>query len=112
MTGAMAGSPRASDYPDDDETALVLHTSGTTSRPKRVPLSHTNLKISARNVAETYRLTADDVSLCVMPPFHVHGLVASTLATLFTGGTVIAPPRFNPLSFSPTVSDHQLPSYS
>src|SRR5262249_25941658 len=82
MTGAMPGSPRASDYPDDDETALVLHTSGTTSRPKRVPLSHTNLKISARNVAETYRLTAEDVSLCVMPLFHVHGLVASTLATL------------------------------
>src|SRR5215813_3307695 len=111
MTGGMAGSPRAADHqagsptdnPGDDETALVLHTSGTTSRPKRVPLSHANLKISARNVAETYRLTAEDVSLCVMPLFHVHGLVASTLATLFTGGTVIAPPRFNPLSFWSTV---------
>jgi acyl-CoA synthetase (AMP-forming)/AMP-acid ligase II len=89
-----------------------LHTSGTTSRPKRVPLSHTNLKISARNVAETYRLTAEDVSLCVMPLFHVHGLVASTLATLFTGGTVIAPPRFNPLSFWSTVRDHRVSWYS
>src|SRR5262244_2255547 len=107
-----AGSPRAREYPDADETALVLHTSGTTSRPKRVPLSHTNLKISARNVAETYRLTADDVSLCVMPLFHVHGLVASTLATLFTGGTVIVPPRFNPLSFWPTVRDHRVSWYS
>jgi acyl-CoA synthetase (AMP-forming)/AMP-acid ligase II len=107
-----AGSPRAREYPDDDETALVLHTSGTTSRPKRVPLSHTNLKISARNVAETYQLTAEDVSLCVMPLFHVHGLVASTLATLFTGGTVIAPPRFNPLSFWSTVRDHRVSWYS
>jgi len=112
MTGAMAGAPRAGDYPDDDETALVLHTSGTTSRPKRVPLSHTNLKISARNVAETYRLTAEDVSLCVMPLFHVHGLVASTLATLFTGGTVVVPPRFNPLSFWSTVRDHRASWYS
>lgn len=107
-----AGPPRAREYPDADETALVLHTSGTTSRPKRVPLSHTNLKISARNVAETYRLTAEDVSLCVMPLFHVHGLVASTLATLFTGGTVIAPPRFNPLSFWSTVRDHHVSWYS
>src|SRR5499433_1673237 len=107
-----AGSPRAREYPDPDETALVLHTSGTTSRPKRVPLSHTNLKISARNVAETYRLTADDVSLCVMPLFHVHGLVASTLATLFTGGTVIVPPRFNPLSFWSTVKKHRATWYS
>src|SRR5262249_26504566 len=112
MTGAMAGSPRASDYPEDDETAWVLHTSGTTSRPKRAPLSHTNLKISARNVAETYRLTAEDVSLCVMPLFHVHGLVASTLATLLTGGTVVAPSRFNPLSFWSAVRDHRVSWYS
>src|SRR6267154_4215271 len=73
----------------NDDIALILHTSGTTSRPKRVPLSHANLLTSARNVANTYQLTDDDVSLCVMPLFHVHGLVASTLATLATGGTVI-----------------------
>ena len=112
MAGGMAGSAPAIDYPGDDETALVLHTSGTTSRPKRVPLSHTNLKISARNVAETYQLSAEDVSLCVMPLFHVHGLVASTLATLFTGGTVVVPPRFNPLSFWSTVRDHRATWYS
>jgi acyl-CoA synthetase (AMP-forming)/AMP-acid ligase II len=107
-----AGPPRARDYPNDDETALVLHTSGTTSRPKRVPLSHANLMISARNVADTYQLTAEDVSLCVMPLFHVHGLVASTLATLLTGGTVVVPPRFNPLSFWSTVRDHRASWYS
>jgi acyl-CoA synthetase (AMP-forming)/AMP-acid ligase II len=110
MSGGASGS--SPDYPNDDETALVLHTSGTTSRPKRVPLSHTNLKISARNVADTYQLTAEDVSLCVMPLFHVHGLVASTLATLFTGGTVVVPPRFNPLSFWSTVRDHRASWYS
>ncbi|MGH7186006.1 MAG: AMP-binding protein, partial [Pseudomonadota bacterium] len=111
-SAGIAGPPRARDYPNDDDTALVLHTSGTTSRPKRVPLSHTNLMISARNVAETYQLTAEDVSLCVMPLFHVHGLVASTLATLLTGGTVVVPPRFNPLSFWSTVRDHRASWYS
>jgi acyl-CoA synthetase (AMP-forming)/AMP-acid ligase II len=85
--------------PSVDDIALILHTSGSTGRPKRVPLSHANLSISAQNVAGTYHLGPGDVSLCVMPLFHVHGLVASTLATLSTGGTVVVPSKFNPLSF-------------
>ena len=95
-----------------EDIALILHTSGTTSRPKRVPLAHDNLLTSARNVAHTYQLTAADVSLCVMPLFHVHGLVASTLATLETGGTVVVPPKFNPLSFWSTVREHRATWYS
>src|SRR3954454_24230697 len=85
--------------PTIDDVALVLHTSGSTGRPKRVPLKHKNLSISAQNVARSYKLGPDDVSLCVMPLFHVHGLVASTLATLTTGGTVVVPAKFSPLSF-------------
>ncbi len=108
----IAGARSALDYPTANDTALILHTSGTTSRPKRVPLSHANLSTSARNVAETYELTPEDVSLCVMPLFHVHGLVASTLATLATGGTVVVPPKFNPLSFWPTVREHRVTWYS
>src|SRR5262249_2495831 len=56
-----------------DDVALVLHTSGSTGRPKRVPLAHANLSISAGNVARHYRLGPDDVAMCVMPLFHVHG---------------------------------------
>jgi len=96
----------------NDDIALILHTSGTTSRPKRVPLSHANLLTSARNVANTYQLTDEDVSLCVMPLFHVHGLVASTLATFATGGTVIVPTKFNPLSFWSTVREQHATWYS
>jgi acyl-CoA synthetase (AMP-forming)/AMP-acid ligase II len=107
-----AGSPRPRAHPEANDTALILHTSGTTSRPKRVPLSHAHLTISARNVSDTYQLTSADVSLCVMPLFHVHGLVASTLATLFTGGTVVVPPKFNPLSFWSTVRDYRATWYS
>jgi len=97
LRGIAAGTAVA--MPSLEDTALVLHTSGSTGRPKRVPLSHTNLSISAGNVARSYALTADDVSVCVMPLFHVHGLVASTLATLATGGTVVVPAKFSPLSF-------------
>jgi acyl-CoA synthetase (AMP-forming)/AMP-acid ligase II len=111
-SGGNASAARPLEYPKADDTALILHTSGTTSRPKRVPLSHANLLTSARNVAETYKLTPTDVSLCVMPLFHVHGLVASTLATFFAGGTVVVPRGFNPLSFWATVRDHRATWYS
>jgi acyl-CoA synthetase (AMP-forming)/AMP-acid ligase II len=100
------------DPPSPNDVALVLHTSGSTGRPKRVPLSHTNLAISARNVARSYALGPDDVSLCVMPLFHVHGLVASTLATLATGGTVVVPTKFNPLSFWRVARDYGATWYS
>ena len=87
--------------PEPDDIALVLHTSGTTSRPKRVPLRHRNLTASVANIVESYRLGPGDVSLCAMPLFHVHGLVASALATLASGGTVSVPRRFTPMMFWP-----------
>jgi len=98
--------------PAVDDVALVLHTSGSSGRPKRGPLTHAQLSIAAHNVAETYQLTAEDVSLCVMPLFHVHGLVASTMATLATGGTVVVPAKFNPLSFWRVARDYGVTWYS
>ena len=107
VSGRVAVTP-----PAVDDVALVLHTSGSTGRPKRVPLTHRNLSISAQNVARSYDLGPDDVSLCVMPLFHVHGLVASTLATLATGGTVVVPARFSPLSFWRVARDYGVTWYS
>ena len=98
--------------PSVDDVALVLHTSGSTGRPKRVPLSHANMSISAKNIARSYALSPADVSMCVMPLFHVHGLMASTLATLATGGTVIVPAKFNPLSFWRVARDYGATWYS
>jgi acyl-CoA synthetase (AMP-forming)/AMP-acid ligase II len=98
--------------PTTEDVALILHTSGSTGRPKRVPLKHANLTISAQNVARHYQLTKDDVAMCVMPLFHVHGLVASTLATLSTGGTLVVPAKFNPLSFWRTARDTGMTWYS
>lgn len=98
--------------PKPADVALVLHTSGSTGRPKRVPLQHRNLTASAQNIVETYALTSDDVTLCAMPLFHVHGLVASTLATFLSGGTVVIPAKFNPLSFWRIVGDYHVTWYS
>jgi acyl-CoA synthetase (AMP-forming)/AMP-acid ligase II len=110
IVGAPKRVPVARTEPDD--VALVLHTSGSTGRPKRVPLKHKNLAVSCRNIAETYQLKANDVSLCVMPLFHIHGLVASTLSTFLTGGTVVVPSKFNPMSFWRTLREHGATWYS
>jgi len=77
-TGGSATEPTA------DDIALVLHTSGSTGRPKRVPLRHFNLAVSSANIANTYALSEEDVSLCMMPLFHIHGLIGSTMATLLS----------------------------
>jgi acyl-CoA synthetase (AMP-forming)/AMP-acid ligase II len=110
----LAGAPhgKTADTPSADDIALVLHTSGSTGRPKRVPILHRNMTASTRNIVAHYQLSPADVSLCVMPLFHVHGLVASTLSTLLSGGTVVVPGKFNPLSFWRTVRDTGATWYS
>ena len=82
-----------------DDIALVLHTSGTTSRPKIVPLSQSNLCASARHITETLGLTPQDRCLNIMPLFHIHGLVAAVLATVRSGGEVVCSPGFNAVRF-------------
>ncbi|KAH0566223.1 hypothetical protein GP486_000370 [Trichoglossum hirsutum] len=82
-----------------DDIALILHTSGTTGRPKAVPLTHRNLTRTMKNISETYKLTPQDRTLLVMPLFHVHGLLAAFLSPLFSGGCVIVPKRFSASEF-------------
>ena len=83
----------------DGDIALILHTSGTTSRPKMVPLSQANLAASARNIAGTLRLVTYDRCLNIMPLFHIHGLMAPVLASLAAGAEVVCTPGFDALRF-------------
>jgi len=85
--------------PGPDHIALILHTSGTTSRPKIVPLTQANICASACNVRDTVRLTASDCGLAIMPLFHIHGLIAGLLAPLAAGGQIFCTPGFNALRF-------------
>jgi acyl-CoA synthetase (AMP-forming)/AMP-acid ligase II len=107
-----APAGKSASMPGPNDIALVLHTSGSTGRPKRVPIKNSNLAASARNIVATYTLAPHDVALCVMPLFHVHGLVASTLSTLASGGTIVVPAKFNPLSFWRTARDTRATWYS
>jgi len=96
---SVAGGSNGAEFAEPDDTALVLHTSGTTSRPKIVPLTHINLCVSAGNVAASLALTHADRCLNVMPLFHIHGLVAATLASLSAGGSVVCTPGFAEAGF-------------
>ncbi len=91
--------------PGEDDVALILHTSGTTSRPKIVPLTQANIYSSARNVASSLKLTIDDRCLSIMPLFHIHGLIAAVAASLGAGSQISCAPGFNALSFFSQVAE-------
>ena len=82
-----------------EDIALILHTSGTTSIPKMVPLTHLNLCISAKNIVKTLNLDRSDRCINIMPLFHIHGIVGLLLSSLFSGGSVFTSPGFNALKF-------------
>jgi oxalate---CoA ligase len=95
-----AGTASAHGGPSQaDDVALILHTSGTTSRPKIVPLTQANVCASAYNIVDTLQLTATDRALNIMPLFHIHGLMAGTLAPLAAGSTIFCTQGFNALKF-------------
>ena len=97
--GGRGAAPVAKRATTADDIALVLHTSGTTSRPKIVPLAQKNICASARNISTTLRLTAADRDLVIMPLFHIHGLIAALSAPLSVGGEVCCSPGFSALKF-------------
>jgi acyl-CoA synthetase (AMP-forming)/AMP-acid ligase II len=86
-------------FSEAGDIGMVLHTSGTTSRPKIVPLSVGNLCASAGNIRRTLQLAANDTGLNIMPLFHIHGLIAGVLAPLSAGSQVFCTPGFNALKF-------------
>lgn len=110
--GKLAGktAPLLSAQPDD--VALVLHTSGTTGRPKAVPLTHRNLLRTMKNIQGTYELSPKDRTMLVMPLFHVHGLLAGFLAPLASGGSVIVPLKFSASVFWKDFAEHRANWYT
>lgn len=94
VSGAQVSSNELDDFRNSDDLALLLHTSGTTSKPKIVPLTHRNIGYSAYNIAASLDLSQNDCCLNVMPLFHIHGLIASVLSSLTAGGTVVCTPGF------------------
>ncbi len=93
-------------------TSLLLHTSGTTSKPKLVPLTAENLIQSATNIGNTLELSKQDTCLNIMPLFHIHGLVAVLLTSLLFRNKLICSPGFNALTFFKLIQEYKPTWYS
>lgn len=98
LEGGSGTRPAARPGPAEaEDIALILHTSGTTSRPKIVPLSQANVTASAENIRESLLLTPADICMNIMPLFHIHGLIAAVLSSLSAGASIFCTPGFNAL---------------
>jgi acyl-CoA synthetase (AMP-forming)/AMP-acid ligase II len=104
-----AGTPT---YAGADDVALVLHTSGTTARPKIVPLTQRNIVTSAGNIKTALALTPADRCLVVMPLFHIHGLIGCMASSMAAGASVIASPGFDAFKFFSWVEELKPTWYS
>ncbi len=105
LTGEGAGDEGDDNVPDQDDIALILHTSGTTSRPKIVPLLQSNVTASARNIAVSLNLTSSDRCLNVMPLFHIHGLIAAVASSLSVGASICCTSGFNAMTFFASMAE-------
>lgn len=98
-----AGTPGAPEIPETkpepDDVAMLLYTSGTTGHPKGVILSYRNLLAKAEHIAAAHKLTEKDVALCVLPWFHINGLVITLITPLFSGGSIVIGGKFSVRSF-------------
>lgn len=112
LSGELPGGrgPKSTGFSGPDDLALILHTSGTTSRPKMVALSQANICASAGHIGATLRLSEADRCLNVMPLFHIHGLIAAVLSSLAAGGSIWCSPGFNALRFFSWM-DEALPTW-
>jgi acyl-CoA synthetase (AMP-forming)/AMP-acid ligase II/acyl carrier protein len=99
LTGGEANIPANSGFAQSGDVALVLHTSGTTSRPKMVPLTHLSLCTSADNICKALALEEEDICLNIMPLFHIHGLSGALVSSLTAGASVVCTPGFDAVEF-------------
>ena len=98
--------------PEENDEGLVLHTSGTTSRPKIVPLTNKNIYSSAENISKSLNLSEADHCLNIMPLFHIHGLIAILAASIRSGASVCASNGFNALKFLELAKSEKITWYS
>ena len=93
------GTTTNAGWAEADDIALVLHTSGTTARPKIVPLKQANICISANNIKHTLHLVPSDRCVNVMPLFHIHGLIGALMSSVSSGASIVCTQGFRPGQF-------------
>ena len=105
LVSETSAEPARENLPQAQDVALILHTSGTTSRPKIVPLLHANITASAHHIATSLDLTSRDRCMNVMPLFHIHGLIAAVTASLSVGASIWCTSGFNAMTFFSSIAE-------
>lgn len=90
--------------PGASDPALLMYTSGSTGTPKGVVLRQSSLCHAGLNPTLAHGLTSRDRALCVLPMYHINGLCTTLLAPLYSGGSVVYPPRFSVKTFFPVLT--------
>ncbi|CAJ1192389.1 putative sulfoacetate--CoA ligase [Companilactobacillus paralimentarius] len=92
--------------PDEDDLALIMNTSGTTGKPKRVGLTHRLLLNGVEHDIESHKMTALDTTMVVMPMFHINAQAVSILSTRLSGGKIVITDKFSASKFWDQVRDN------
>lgn len=90
--------PQFTDSLDVSRRALIIYTSGTTSRPKGCVSTHANITFQASSLIKAWKYSPDDKLIHVLPLHHIHGIINGLTATLMVGGTVEMYPKFDAAS--------------
>ncbi len=98
--------------PEWTDTAIILYTSGTTGKPKGVILSHGNLLSNARGVQEAHQLTPEDTALCILPLFHINGMVVTLITSMLVGASLVLPKKFSSRHFWQWISNYNVSWFS
>ncbi|BBY92989.1 AMP-dependent ligase [Mycobacterium gallinarum] len=99
----------AAEFPDPEDVGVVLFTSGTTSRPKAVELTHNNLTSYITGTVEFDGAAPDDAALICVPPYHIAG-VSAALSNLYAGRKMVYLPQFDPSEWVRLVRDEGVTS--
>eukprot|EP00927_Polykrikos_kofoidii_P046172 TRINITY_DN40373_c0_g1_i1.p1 TRINITY_DN40373_c0_g1~~TRINITY_DN40373_c0_g1_i1.p1 ORF type:complete len:596 (+),score=78.14 TRINITY_DN40373_c0_g1_i1:49-1788(+) len=110
VRGELLGNPLLSVRRED--IALVLHTSGTTKKPKIVPLTHANITCGALCISSTILPKPEDVCVNAMPLFHIHGLIVNILMPAVSQSQVVCLPGvFNVRTFHAALGTDPQPTW-
>ena len=96
---------------ESDDDAIIIYTSGTTGKPKGVLLTHRNILANARQITDWLGFNEADRLLCVMPLFHVNGIIVTTVTPMFAAASMVVAPKFSASRHWQIISDYGVTSF-
>ncbi|WP_040209244.1 AMP-binding protein [Neobacillus jeddahensis] len=93
---------------EEDSLAVLLYTSGTTGNPKAVGLTHGQILAAIENIIHSHELSAEDITYCFLPLFHINAQVVAVLSTFLSNGKIVIAPKFSASKFWNVINEHSV----